>query len=50
MTTDAPAPTAADWIARAAAIAPRTELFVDGRFEPAASGRTFDDIAGRDGH
>ena len=50
MTTDAPRPpTAADWIARAAAIAPRTELFVDGRFVPAASGRTFDDIAGRDG-
>ena len=50
MTTDAPRPpTTADWIARAAAIAPRTELFVDGRFVPAASGRTFDDIAGRDG-
>ena len=33
MTTDAQRPpTAADWIARAAAIAPRTELFVDGRF------------------
>ena len=28
---------------------PRTELFIDGRFVPAASGRTFDDIAGRDG-
>ena len=42
-------PTAADWLARAAAIAPRTELFIDGRFVPAASGRTFDDIAGRDG-
>ena len=38
-----------DWLARAAAIAPRTELFIDGRFVPAASGRTFDDIAGRDG-
>ena len=50
MSTDTtPPPTAADWIARAAAIAPRTELFVDGRFGPAASGRTFDDIAGRDG-
>ena len=50
MTTDARRPpTAADWLARAAAIAPRTELFVDGRFGPAASGRTFDDIAGRDG-
>ena len=30
-------------------VAPRTELFIDGRFVPAASGRTFDDIAGRDG-
>ena len=38
-----------DWLARAAAVAPRTELFIDGRFVPAASGRTFDDIAGRDG-
>ncbi len=43
------APTATDWVARAAAVAPRTELFIDGRFVPAASGRTFDDIAGRDG-
>ncbi len=50
MSTDTTPPlTAADWLARAAAIAPRTELFVDGRFGPAASGRTFDDIAGRDG-
>jgi acyl-CoA reductase-like NAD-dependent aldehyde dehydrogenase len=30
-------------------IEPRTELFIDGHYEPAASGRTFDDIAGRDG-
>ncbi len=42
-------PTAADWLARAAAVDPRTELFIDGAFVPAASGRTFDDIAGRDG-
>jgi acyl-CoA reductase-like NAD-dependent aldehyde dehydrogenase len=42
-------PTVDDWLARAAAIEPRTELFVDGRYRPAASGRTFDDIAGRDG-
>ncbi|MFL5710200.1 MAG: aldehyde dehydrogenase [Chloroflexota bacterium] len=49
MTPEAAAPTAEDWIARAAAVAPRTEFFIDGRFEPAASGRTFDDIAGRDG-
>jgi hypothetical protein len=49
MTTEAAKPTAEDWLARAAAVQPRTELFIDGRFEPAASGRTFDDIAGRDG-
>src|SRR3954469_23970169 len=48
MTTDTTL-TAEDWIARAAKVAPRTDLFIDGRFEPAASGRTFDDIAGRDG-
>jgi len=40
---------ASDWIARAEAIEPRTDAFIDGRFVPAASGRTFDDIAGRDG-
>ena len=40
---------ATDWVARAAAIEPRTEAFIDGRFVPAASGRVFDDIAGRDG-
>src|SRR3954454_7536900 len=38
-----------DWLARAAEVTPRNELFIDGRFAPAASGRTFDDIAGRDG-
>ena len=48
MTTETPA-TAGDWLARAAAITPRTELFIDGAYVPAASGRTFDDIAGRDG-
>src|SRR3954453_14753038 len=48
MTTDTTL-TAEDWIARAAQVAPRTDLFIDGRFERAASGRTFDDIAGRDG-
>jgi acyl-CoA reductase-like NAD-dependent aldehyde dehydrogenase len=40
---------ASDWIERAAAIRPRNEAFIDGRFVPAVSGRTFDDIAGRDG-
>jgi acyl-CoA reductase-like NAD-dependent aldehyde dehydrogenase len=42
-------PTAADWLARASAIDPRNEVFIDGRFVSAASGRTFDDVAGRDG-
>ena len=52
MTGTAEAPrklTAEDWIARAGVVEPRTELFIDGRFSPAASGRTFDDITGRDG-
>jgi acyl-CoA reductase-like NAD-dependent aldehyde dehydrogenase len=40
---------ASDWIARADVIQPRNELFIDGRFVPAASGRTFEDVAGRDG-
>jgi acyl-CoA reductase-like NAD-dependent aldehyde dehydrogenase len=48
VTTETPS-TTADWLARAAAIDPRTELFIDGRFVPAASGLTFDDVAGRDG-
>ena len=43
------APTASDWIARADAVEPRNEAFIDGRFVPAASGKTFDDVAGRDG-
>ena len=38
-----------DWLGRAAALKPRTEAFIDGRFVPAASGRTFTDIAPRDG-
>ncbi len=41
--------TTADWIARAGSITPRAELFIDGAFVPAASGETFEDIAGRDG-
>ena len=50
-TTDArrAGPTAEEWIARAATIRPRTELFIDGAFVPAASGRTFADVTGRDG-
>jgi acyl-CoA reductase-like NAD-dependent aldehyde dehydrogenase len=46
-TTDRP--TAADWLARAAALEPRNEAFIDGRFTPSASGQTFVDITGRDG-
>ncbi|HUP54218.1 MAG TPA: aldehyde dehydrogenase family protein, partial [Methylomirabilota bacterium] len=42
-------PTAADWLARAAALAPRNEAFIDGRFTPSASGQTFADLTGRDG-
>ena len=52
MTGTAEAPrklTAEDWIARARDLRPRTELFIDGRFAPAASGRTFQDVTGRDG-
>ena len=42
-------PTTADWLARAAAVSPRNEAFIGGRFVPAASGETFADITGRDG-
>jgi acyl-CoA reductase-like NAD-dependent aldehyde dehydrogenase len=38
-----------DWLARAAALQPQTDAFIDGRFVPAASGRTFADIGPRDG-
>jgi acyl-CoA reductase-like NAD-dependent aldehyde dehydrogenase len=38
-----------DWLARAAALQPRTDAFIDGRFVAAASGRTFTDIGPRDG-
>src|SRR4051812_2447654 len=38
------APTADDWRARAAALKPRGGVFVDGKFAPAASGATFDNI------
>jgi acyl-CoA reductase-like NAD-dependent aldehyde dehydrogenase len=49
-TTDRPPKaTAEEWLARAAAVEPRRELFIDGAFVPSASGRTFDDVAGRDG-
>lgn len=47
--TATPRPTLQDWLDRASAVKPRNELFIDGRYVPAASGETFDDIAGRDG-
>ena len=47
--TRRPQPTLDDWLERAALVAPRNELFIDGAFRPAASGRTFDDVTGRDG-
>jgi acyl-CoA reductase-like NAD-dependent aldehyde dehydrogenase len=48
-TTDRARLTTEQWLARAAAVEPRTEAFIDGRFVAAASGETFADIAGRDG-
>jgi acyl-CoA reductase-like NAD-dependent aldehyde dehydrogenase len=41
--------TFADWQARAAALQPRSQAFIDGRFVDALSGKTFDDISPRDG-
>ncbi|MFB7718311.1 aldehyde dehydrogenase [Nocardia sp. NPDC056100] len=40
-----PPSSAADWSALAETLTPRTELFIDGSFRPAASGETFDSIA-----
>ena len=48
-TAEKPRLTTENWLARASAVEPRTEAFIDGRFVPAASGRTFADVAGRDG-
>ena len=42
--------TKADWEQRAATVTPRAQLFIDGQFVDAASGKTFDDICPRDGH
>jgi acyl-CoA reductase-like NAD-dependent aldehyde dehydrogenase len=39
-----PKVSADDWRARAAAIRPRTQVFIDGKFAPAASGATFDNL------
>jgi acyl-CoA reductase-like NAD-dependent aldehyde dehydrogenase len=53
MTTTSPGSTTEatvdEWIGRARTVQPRNQAFIDGRFVPAASGRTFDDVAGRDG-
>ena len=40
---------APDWIDRAGSLQPRNEAFINGRFVPAASGETYDDVTGRDG-
>jgi acyl-CoA reductase-like NAD-dependent aldehyde dehydrogenase len=47
--TDLAALTLQDWVARAAALAPRTSAVIDGRLVPAASGRTYRDVTARDG-
>ncbi len=39
-----PKVSAAEWRNRAAALEPRSQVFIDGRFAPAASGATFDNI------
>jgi acyl-CoA reductase-like NAD-dependent aldehyde dehydrogenase len=39
-----PAVSATQWRERAAALKPRTQIFIDGRFAPAANGATFDNI------
>ena len=41
--------TTADWTKRAAAKVSRTQLFIDGKFVDAASGKTFESINPRDG-
>ncbi len=35
---------AAEWRSRAAALKPRSQVFIDGKFAPAASGATFDNL------
>ncbi len=39
----------AEWINRAAALNPRTDLYIDGQFRPAASGQRFRKLSPRDG-
>ena len=38
-----------EWVTRAAALAPRTQLFVDGAFRDARSGATMASVTPRDG-
>jgi hypothetical protein len=40
-----PSPTKTDWLERAQKLTLRTEAFIGGKFQPAASGRTFDNIS-----
>jgi len=44
MTTTAAPTTLADWTEHAAAVRPRTGVYVDGGFRPAESGATFDSV------
>src|SRR3954452_16813676 len=39
-----PSVSATDWHARAAQVKPRSQVFIDGKFAPALSGATFDNI------
>jgi acyl-CoA reductase-like NAD-dependent aldehyde dehydrogenase len=36
--------TAEEWRRRAAALTPRTQVFIDGKFQPSVSGETFDNV------
>ena len=47
--TDNPTRTAADWQRLAAAVRPAADLFIDGDYRPALSGRRLADISPRDG-
>ena len=41
--------TSSAWIKKAAALKPKNNLFIDGKFVPAASGKRFETVAPRDG-
>src|SRR5512139_3859898 len=49
MTFDSTARTTKEWRERAASLAIHTQAFIDGRYLPAASGATFDDVSPIDG-